>query len=32
MDGDEFRNWSRRAADWGADYRASLRGRPVRAR
>ncbi len=32
MDGDEFRRWSRRAADWGADYRATLRERPVRAR
>ena len=31
MDGDEFRNWSRKAADWGADYRANLRKRPVRA-
>jgi len=31
MNGDEFRNWSRKAADWGADYRASLRERPVRA-
>jgi aromatic-L-amino-acid decarboxylase len=30
MDGKEFRDWSRRAADWGADYRASLRDRPVR--
>ncbi len=28
----EFREWSRRAADWGADYRASLRERPVRPR
>ncbi|HSM40011.1 MAG TPA: pyridoxal-dependent decarboxylase [Afifellaceae bacterium] len=31
MDTDAFRAWSRRAADWGADYRASLRDRPVRA-
>lgn len=31
MDEDEFRRWSRRAADWGVDYRASLRDRPVRA-
>ena len=31
MDNDQFRLWSRRAAEWGADYRASLRGRPVRA-
>ncbi|TPI81875.1 pyridoxal-dependent decarboxylase [Mesorhizobium sp. B2-8-9] len=30
MDRDEFRDWSRRAADWGADYRANLRDRPVR--
>ena len=30
MNNDEFRAWSRRAADWGADYRASLRERPVR--
>lgn len=32
MDDDEFRAWSRRAAEWGADYRAGLRDRPVRAR
>ena len=31
MDGEEFRKWSHRAADWGADYRAELRERPVRA-
>ncbi len=31
MDEKEFRDWSRRAADWGADYRNSLRERPVRA-
>ena len=31
MDHDEFQKWSRRAADWGADYRATLRQRPVRA-
>lgn len=30
MDGKEFRDWSRRAADWGADYRARLREKPVR--
>ncbi|MET3581692.1 aromatic-L-amino-acid decarboxylase [Mesorhizobium robiniae] len=30
MNNDEFRQWSRRAADWGADYRNSLRERPVR--
>jgi aromatic-L-amino-acid decarboxylase len=32
LNGTEFRDWSHRAADWGADYRASLRDRPVRAR
>lgn len=31
MDSEEFRKWSRRAADWGADYRGTLRERPVRA-
>ena len=31
MDSEEFRKWSRHAADWGADYRSSLRERPVRA-
>ena len=31
MDDEEFRLWSARAAQWGADYRASLRERPVRA-
>ncbi len=31
MDSDEFRQWSHRAADWGADYRETLRDRPVRA-
>jgi len=30
MDNEEFRDWSRRAADWGVDYRAGLRDRPVR--
>ena len=30
MNNDEFRAWSRRAADWGADYRDTLRKRPVR--
>lgn len=30
MDNETFRDWSRRAADWGADYRAGLRDRPVR--
>jgi aromatic-L-amino-acid decarboxylase len=32
MDHDEFRDWSVRAAEWGAEYRAGLRERPVRAR
>ena len=32
MNWDEFRQWSEKAANWGADYRASLRGRPVRAK
>lgn len=27
----DFAEWSRKAADWGAAYRASLRDRPVRA-
>ena len=31
MDGEDFRKWSHKAADWGADYRADLRERPVRA-
>ncbi|WP_029040545.1 pyridoxal phosphate-dependent decarboxylase family protein [Cucumibacter marinus] len=31
MDKDAFRHWSRRAADWGADYRETLRDKPVRA-
>jgi aromatic-L-amino-acid decarboxylase len=31
MNNNEFRDWSHKAADWGADYRASLRDRPVRA-
>jgi len=30
MNSDEFRAWSRRAAEWGADYRDTLRERPVR--
>ncbi|RUV46787.1 aspartate aminotransferase family protein, partial [Mesorhizobium sp. M7A.F.Ca.MR.228.00.0.0] len=30
MNNDDFRQWSRRAADWGADYRNTLRDRPVR--
>ncbi|PSJ59895.1 pyridoxal phosphate-dependent decarboxylase family protein [Pseudaminobacter soli (ex Li et al. 2025)] len=31
MNGEEFRHWSLKAAEWGADYRESLRERPVRA-
>jgi aromatic-L-amino-acid/L-tryptophan decarboxylase len=31
MDHDGLRHWSKRAADWAADYHASLRDRPVRA-
>jgi aromatic-L-amino-acid decarboxylase len=31
MDEDAFRHWSVKAAEWGADYRAGLRDRPVRA-
>ncbi len=31
MDKEQFRQWSHKAADWGADYRESLRDRPVRA-
>jgi aromatic-L-amino-acid decarboxylase len=31
MDNDEFRHWSEKAAAWGADYRRTLRDRPVRA-
>jgi aromatic-L-amino-acid decarboxylase len=31
MDGADFRKWSERAAQWGADYREGLRERPVRA-
>jgi aromatic-L-amino-acid decarboxylase len=30
MKQDEFLDWSLRAAEWGAEYRASLRERPVR--
>ncbi|MBT8446567.1 MAG: aspartate aminotransferase family protein, partial [Gammaproteobacteria bacterium] len=30
MNDDDFKAWSRRAADWGAAYRASLRDQPVR--
>ncbi|MDW6023102.1 aspartate aminotransferase family protein [Mesorhizobium sp. BAC0120] len=32
MDWQEFRDWSHKAAEWGADYRAGLRERPVRAK
>ncbi|MEZ5811220.1 MAG: pyridoxal-dependent decarboxylase [Rhizobiaceae bacterium] len=32
MDENDFRRWSRRAADWGVDYRKSVAERPVRAR
>jgi aromatic-L-amino-acid/L-tryptophan decarboxylase len=31
MDKDSFRAWSHKAADWGVDYRESLRDLPVRA-
>jgi aromatic-L-amino-acid decarboxylase len=31
MDHEDLRHWSKRAADWAADYHASLRDRPVRA-
>ncbi len=31
MDNDSFRAWGHKAADWSADYRASLRNMPVRA-
>jgi len=31
LDPFDFRTWSHRAADWAADYRATLRDRPVRA-
>jgi aromatic-L-amino-acid decarboxylase len=31
MNSDDFRHWGHRAADWAADYRASLDARPVRA-
>ncbi|ESW91172.1 pyridoxal-dependent decarboxylase [Mesorhizobium sp. M0644] len=30
MNSNEFREWSLRAAEWGVDYRNSLRERPVR--
>lgn len=31
MDDNAFREWARKAADWGVDYRHSLTERPVRA-
>ena len=31
MDHEDLRQWSKRAADWAADYHAGLRDRPVRA-
>ena len=31
MDSEDFRKWSRKAADWGADYREHL-ARPAGAR
>lgn len=31
MDHEALRHWSKRAADWAADYHAGLRDRPVRA-
>lgn len=31
MENNEFRHWSLKAAEWGADYRETLRERPVRA-
>jgi aromatic-L-amino-acid/L-tryptophan decarboxylase len=31
MDHEDLRAWSKRAADWAADYHATLRDRPVRA-
>ncbi|MBD9374473.1 aspartate aminotransferase family protein [Rhizobium sp. ARZ01] len=30
MDSNAFREWSTKAAEWGADYRATIRERPVR--
>ena len=32
MEKNEFAEWSRKAADWGVEYRAGLNGQPVRAR
>ncbi len=31
MDHEDLRHWAKRAADWSADYHATLRDRPVRA-
>ncbi len=31
MDSDDFRKWSLKAANWGADYRDNIREHPVRA-
>jgi len=31
MDHEDLRHWSKRAADWAADYHAGIRDRPVRA-
>jgi aromatic-L-amino-acid/L-tryptophan decarboxylase len=31
MHGNEFRTWSQKAAEWGVEYRDTLRERPVRA-
>lgn len=31
MDSESFRHWSRKAADWGVDYRESVHEKPVRA-
>ena len=31
MKAESYREWSHKAADWSADYRADLRERPVRA-
>lgn len=31
MDEEQFRHWSKRAAEWGVDYRNGLRDKPVRA-
>ena len=31
MNWEEYRTWAHRAVDWGTDYRADIRDRPVRA-